>query len=196
LDRAAQAQIAAATSLLIFRRTQAIRNASGTSTEYLGPLVLEVLKRSPRSKVEDILVTGPVQLVAKNDQKTIIALQSTLSDLRSQGMIVGSVEYSLTKKGEDRVAEVLSTKTLERDQALGQFISSFEREYPSGTSDEEQHAKQAIESTVVEVFRSRGLALANAIFGGASIGSDELVDVFGKIYHASAGLSSPEGCAT
>ena len=183
-----EAQITAATSLLIFRRTQAIRNVSGLATEYLGPLVLETLKRSSRLPIEKIVAADPVRLVVKNDHQTATALQSTLQDLRTQGLISGSVEYSLTKTGEARVAEVHGAKSLEHDQAYGQFISTFERGYPTGTQDDQLSAKCAVESTVVESFRSRGLALANAVFGGASIASDELVDISGKIYRASAGL--------
>jgi hypothetical protein len=192
ISAGAQAQITAATSLLIFRRTQAIRNMNGMATEYLGPLVLEALKRSSRLTAEKLLSTDPVHLVVKNDHQTAVALQSTLQDLRTQGMISGSVEYSLTKTGETRVAEVLGAKELEHDQAFGQFISAFEREYPSATPDDVLNAKRALEATIVEAFRSRGLALANAVLGGASIASDELVDVFGKIYRASAGIKTPE----
>jgi hypothetical protein len=132
-----EAQITAATSLLIFRRTQAIRNVSGLATEYLGPLVLETLKRSSRLTIEKIVAADPVRLVVKNDHQTATALQSTLQDLRTQGLISGSVEYSLTKTGEARVAEVHGAKSLEHDQAYGQFISTFERGYPTGTQDDQ-----------------------------------------------------------
>lgn len=192
LDAGAQAQIAAATSLLIFRRMQAIRNASGMATEYLGPLVMEALKRSPGLTLEQVFSTDPVQLVVKSDPQTAIALQSTLQDLRTQGLVTGTLEYRLTKTGETRVADVLGARELERDQGLGQFTAAFEREHPSATEEEGRKARQIVESALVEVFRSRGLALANAVFGGASIASDELVDVFGKIYLASAGLTSGE----
>ena len=144
----AEAQVNAATSLLIFRRTQSIRNASSGSTEYLGPLVLETLRRSRNLTAGEFLKSDPLQLLTKNDEQTAAAIQATLHDLRTQGLVAGSIQYSLTKTGEQELSAAVAARTLERDQALGQFMSAFESECPSATEDDKGRRKNNFTDSV------------------------------------------------
>jgi hypothetical protein len=179
----------AASTLLIFRRLQAIRSqGAAVGTEYLGPLLLWTLHQSEPLSIAGLANTAPLATVVASDNSSAEALLEVVKDLRSQGLIEGSVDYRLSKNGAERVAEVEASRRLERDRAFGQFEATLRGNHPGLTSEEVESAQLALENTIVRAFKVRGLALANAILADRSCGADELTDLFAEVFKTATTL--------
>jgi SIR2-like protein len=185
-----------ASSLLLFRRLQTYRlQASTTATEYLAPLVLYSLGSAGASEltISELTATAPFASLAKGTSKDNLTavLTSVVNDLKTQKLVMGIDTFSLTPAGAERVAEVTSLRSIERDQALGQFALSLALIMPAIDANQQQLAKDVLESTLVDIFRKRGLAIASSLFADHRVEADDLSELFSAVYQSSAAL--PEG---
>ena len=187
-------EIEAATALLLFRRLQTVR-VEGVAG-FFSPLVLQALGNADVGSLplQKLCTMAPVSMLRCGSDLAAVTevIEKTIAWLSTERMVTSEGDtVSLTSTGKDRFQSLSSIRELEREQALGQFGFSLRRLFPEITADELVLCNSVIEATIVEVFRSRGLAIASALFADRSAAPDELADIFATVSKAVVAL--PEG---
>lgn len=161
-----ETEIEAASSILIFRRLQSLRNASEvTSFELLAPVILHSLRTVGDSggSIDDLLAATAVETITRTEDFRQESIK-TLNALVELGFVRYENErYALSDKGLDQVELVAATRRREEDQAYGQFAVTLQQAYPGLSAGQQDTARVLLKSALVRVFKSRGLAIANSI---------------------------------
>lgn len=189
-------EIEAATALLLFRRLQPVLSEGPSS--FFAPLVLQAVAKSGGDAVNTTALKDlfPLSMLCcgSDPANVDLALNETVETLTSGGSLrrVNGSSIALTQSGRARFSEITSTRELEREQALGQFSIAFKKIVPDVRPELLSLCNTVLESTVVEVFRSRGLAIANSLFRDATARPDEMTDIFAAVSRNAASLPSLE----
>ncbi len=77
----------------------------------------------------------------------------------------------------------MTAREVLRDQALGQFATTLRNAVPALSAEDQREAVGLLERILVDVFKRRGVAIANAIFADKEIGHDDLSDIFAAMFH-------------
>ena len=178
----------AAVALFLFRRLHSIP-PSETVSDCIAPLILSIAARSSSPLTTEEILSQSSLAQLSNDEAGRNAFSSAMSDLERGGLIeVSAGSVSCTVEGKRKTTEVMALRDLEEEQALGQFVLSLREACPQITAAQEATAGKALKGAIVNSFRARGLTLANVVFAGQSLGSDELPDIFRELTHAAQQL--------
>jgi len=189
-------EIEAATVLLIFRRLHDFQTQNAADpSEYIGPLMLQALakEKRPGLSLDALLQSRPMKTIVTHTAGNTKLAESALKALMANGLVEMSENfYSITEKGGTQVEEVRAHRTLEENQAFGQFLVSLKGLYPKLNAAQEVEAQQLLKQAVVRVFRSRGIAMANAVFAEQSAGPEELAEMFKAVSLAASKFQDGE----
>jgi hypothetical protein len=184
----------AATSIFIFRRLMALGAAGeNTSTQYLSPLILNALvDHGDVQSIDSLIDLKPLSSIAEvSDRHTLAeSLEKARHDLVVKGDIEGKWPLTLTKSGQERALEIRGTRELERKQAYGQFSMTLRHRFPGLADADDRTARDLLERCVLEAFRKRGLAIANAIFGDQNASAEDLSSLFSTVSEAASKLGN------
>jgi len=177
----------AAASLLIYRRLLALRRLQeAPATAYLGPLVLAALLTHGDTglSVSAITTRRPVSdLASTNEVAEVVG--EVLRELMERHLVdVTNDRYFLTPDGREEIDGIEALRRQEERWAYDDFASDLTAICPAISDVDRAAAVDALKGTIVDAFRRRSLAIANAIFMDRSIRSDELSDIFDAVIAA------------
>ena len=188
-----EAQIEAATSLLLYRQTQAAV-LSGAAKDTFAPLVLRSCLHAARPvTIEELIACRPLALVcAQRDCSAQVAeaieLLVSIGKLRQAQN--GVIE--LTEEGTDAATALATDRELSRDQALGQFVLDLRTDVPDISAQQQSVARDALEKVLVDTYAARGLELANMVIGLQVLQPGRLTELFSAVTEAARTLESAE----
>ncbi len=174
-------EIQAATSLFIYRRLRSLV-ATEPVDDLLGPLLLGILSLAdaPITCQQIASQRAIATLAAGHGFQT--AITATLGHLVVGGYAAKQGEsFSITSTGREIASIASQQRQLEEEQALGQFELDFKQRCSAAIAADFAVAKSALRGALVSSFRRRGLAMANVIVAGQSLGSNELHNLFRDI---------------
>jgi hypothetical protein len=171
-------EILAASSLFIFRNLQTLVSEEPVQT-LLGPLVLGALATAGKALTLDELLKCPAITPLAAAPKLRESLQECMDSLiASNHLKAEGITIALTKEGSVACKEASGKRKVEEQQAFGQFELVLRQKLPTITNTDCVRAKEVFRESLINSFRARGLALANVIITGQSLGADDLVDLF------------------
>ncbi|MHC4276607.1 MAG: SIR2 family NAD-dependent protein deacylase [Planctomycetota bacterium] len=189
-------EVDAAVALLLFRKLQKFRSANeAPPTEYIEPLMLKALEgiMKPGVTPEEIISRKPLASVCSSSTSIKDVVNTVLSDLTRHRLIEHSKGlFSLTQRGQEKIKEVAHERKLEEDQAYGQFVTTLRNLCPNLTPQQLQKARDTLRDTLVVVFKTRGLVIANNVFTEQTAQHQDLSDLFRAISEASSTLENSE----
>lgn len=176
-------EIEAASSLLIYRRLRAAGtfSGSGTAEETLKPLVLRALNDTDANgaTVEELTRLEPLASACHHASSSADVVSNLLGSLQADRLVeCTSQTYTLTASGRDRIQDIADARLTEEDLSFGHFKNTFCKVGRAANSDEADRACTAFRVALINAFKSRGLALASAIFAGESVHPEDLSDIF------------------
>ena len=185
-----------ALSLLIYRRLHsAQKHGAALPGQYLGPVVLQSLALAPNQQdsIEGMLARQPLKPIATQSPAMRDAIDQALATLASDGLVTHTeAGWTLTDQGRVVSDDAKETRQLLEGQAYGQFLLNLRREFPSLMVSDEEDARARLESAIVGAFKSRGLAIASAVFANQSVLPDDLTDLFRSVSNAAGELAHEE----
>lgn len=179
-----------ATSLFLFRKTQ-----PAWSEAYIAPVILVALSdtHKPGIPVNELLQKPSLKTILRKGTASLDWVRKGVDVLIKEHLVEEESEkFWITKSGMDKVQENRALRDVEKDQAYGQFLSHLRKECPSMKEEEQDLCQQLAEKVIINVFASRGLTIANKVFGGQSAGSEELSDIFKYISQTATSLTNFE----
>jgi len=180
----------AATALFLYQRLRTDEHLETPPDAYLHPLVLHAFSDESNLTLDVILRREPLSSMAALNPTVFRAqVEVAIAALRHEGLLTGGDVLNLTARGSEQVRDVLELRSVQRDQAYGQFSAALRRFAPGLSIPDEQKAVELIENVMVSVFRKRGVAMANAIFADRPVAHDDLSEIFSIVFHAAAKLS-------
>jgi hypothetical protein len=171
-------EIHAATSLLIFRRLRTLASDEPIH-ELLSPLILSALASSEKPlSLSDIVEERTIAPLAQAHDLTA-SIQQCLEKLMENGQVsLSGEQFIVTSRGRREFNTVVSQRQLEEEQAYGQFRLELKKRLSKISEQDTKLAVEALRASLINAFRSRGLAMANVIVAEQSIGANELHDLF------------------
>jgi len=186
----------AASALLVFRRLRKMQHEGETKpSDYLSPIVLRALASTVGRVIEAkaILSVEPIRAISGSADEMLAAVTSSLHILLEEGLVSETAgHYQISALGTKHLSELSALRSSEENLAFGQFIVSLKQAYPTLSQDQETEACALLRDTIVSVFRTRGIAIANAVFGQQSVRPDELSDIFAAVSNAAGFLDHPD----
>jgi SIR2-like domain len=188
-------ELEAAQSIMIYRRITALSAERCSIVDYLGPLVIQTFRSNDEGeKLSEAELKKRQPLTsAISTEKVASTLSSVLDEMYNIGLLSRDQnKYSLTTSGRARGQQVSEQKKTEEAQAYGQFAIALRSNHESLSPTEEAELIGLFKSSLVSVFKARGLAIANSIFAGQSADSGSLSDIFQTISVAAGTIKNTE----
>ncbi len=183
-------EVDAASSLLLFQRLKAIGEATGESA-ILDSLLLFSIATSHSQISQSELVQKAAIAGFAASLEGLKAIDHGLSRLITSGLVELTGDHlTPSSQGKTKVNEVTAQRSLEQDQALGQFELDLQSRLPDLTSADRLMAKRVLRNALVDAFRSRGIAIANVIIADQSLSAEHLSDLFRELSKHAATLAS------
>ncbi len=183
-------ELEAAQAVAIYRRFVAAERDELQPVAYLGPLLLQALVGSSTPVPEGEMLDLPPLSSAAATQAVRELLPGVLDQLTQDGLAERSEKgVSLSGKGKAQAKELMERRSVEEEQAYGQFVAELEGRFGSLDDTERRQAADLLKDTLVKVFKQRGLSIANAVFAGRSLDRDALSDVFESLSSVATKIS-------
>ena len=193
LSAASGADAEVASALFLYRKLAGSAAHDEGGDWYLRPLVINLLRESDKAlSTAQIAGQQPfLSLAARNQVALHSQLEIAIAALRTEGLVAGNTSISLSSAGVERANGIAKAREVLKDQAFGQFVVTLKKSLPSLTGADEVTAIAVLQRILVDVFKKRGAAIANAIFADTEIGHDDLSDIFAAVYHGMQELKTP-----
>ena len=187
-------ELEAAQAVAIYRRFANANETEIKASSYLGPLVLQTLNSIGNEGATEQQLLGLDPLAtALNSAGMKEAVPEVFETLRVSGLLRADADqFQLTELGRIQAQESAQQRTIEEEQAYGQFFTELSGRFGLLGSEQQHELVELLRGTLVRVFKQRGLSIANAIFMGRSLEHDALSDVFNAISSEAAGISNRE----
>jgi hypothetical protein len=147
------ATVEAATSLLLYRQTQAAVG-DDVARDLFSPLLLRTMRLANRPMTADMLATvQPLALVASRTN-CIAQISLAIEHIHDLGQLqeVSDGLYVLTEEGQKQADFLAVARITEKEQALGQFALDLRRQYPALTATQELESRDALHEVLVSWF--------------------------------------------
>jgi len=183
-------EVEAAIALFLFRRLQ-----GADSTASMEPVILSAVASKGTSGLtfDEVIAFPLLDSLSNGTPAFRDSVQTTLKNLEQNGFVQRNDEkYVTSEAGRERVDQLRAIQDTEKDQAYGQFRISLERGCPDVTNQQCQQCAKLAEDVIVSCFASRGLTLANQVFGGQTPGPEELSDIFKYVADVATEISTAD----
>jgi hypothetical protein len=186
-------ELEAVQSIAVYRRFATMSQAELQPISYLGPLVLAALRQAKGLVNEDDLQALSPLSSATTTAAVKALVPFVLAELEKAGKVEReSGAIRLSNQGIGDVDALFNKRTLEEEQAYGQFLVEIESQTSGLTADKQKELCDKLRDTLVTVFKQRGLSMANVVFSGRSLDHDALSDVFNAICETAGTVGSRE----